>query len=197
MARAFGAGEGQIPEGDDVPLDVVQGEPALETGDLDVVEGVARLGHKAVFHPLPPACKVYLGRRVGLFDGSRDGQSRVDMSGSAAGCDQYTHGDLLLIWMCSISHVGVEPDGVVRLFFFPLFPLGRGDSSPLEAGALAAPADVYHHAHLGQQQDEAGAPEEKKGQRDAGVGQGVGDDRDVADTCHAIWAMMPMPTSVQ
>ena len=35
----FRAGEGQVPEGDDVPLDVVQGEPALETGDLDVVEG--------------------------------------------------------------------------------------------------------------------------------------------------------------
>ena len=83
----FRAGEGQVPKGDDVPLDVVQGEPALETGDLDVVEGVARLGHKAVFHALLPACKVYLGGRVGLFDGSRDGQSRVDMSGSSAGCD--------------------------------------------------------------------------------------------------------------
>ena len=159
----FRAGEGQVPEGDDVPLDVVQGELTLETGDLDVVEGVARLGHEAVFHPLLPACKVYLGGRVGLFDGSRDGQSRVDMSGSAAGCDQYTHGDFLLIWMCSISHVGVEPDGVVGLFFFPLFPLGA-EILPLEAGALAAPADVYHHAHLGQQQDEAGAAGGEEGQ---------------------------------
>ena len=51
----------------------------------------------------------------------------------------------------------------------------------LEAGALAAPADVYHHAHLGQQQDEAGAAGGEEGQRDAGVGQGVGDDRDVAE----------------
>ena len=32
--------------------------PALETGDLDVVEGVARLGHKAVFHALFPACTI-------------------------------------------------------------------------------------------------------------------------------------------
>ena len=78
------------------------------------------------------------------------------MAGSSAGCDKYTHGDFLLIWMCSISHVGVEPDGVVGLFFFSLFPLGA-EILPFKAGALAAPADVYHHAHLGQQQDEAGS----------------------------------------
>ena len=41
---------------------------------------------------------------------------------------------------------------LIGLFFFPLFPQGA-EILPLEAGALAAPADVYHHAHLGQQQE--------------------------------------------
>ena len=81
-------------------------------------------------------------------------------------------------------------------FFFPLFPQGAEILS-LEAGALAAPADVYHHAHLGQQQDEAGAAGGEEGQRDAGVGRVLVTTAMLQNTCHAIWAMMPMPTSVQ
>ena len=74
------------------------------------------------------------------------------MSGSSAGCDKYTHGDFLLIWICSISHVGVEPDGVIGLFFFPLFPQGA-EILPFKAGALATWLMLIRH--LGQQQDEA------------------------------------------
>ena len=46
---------------------------------------------------------------------------------------------------------------------------------------LAVAANVDHDAHLGQQQDQAGAAGGEEGQRDAGVGQGVGHDRDVAE----------------
>ena len=74
-------------------LDVVQAELALKTGDLDMVEGVARLCYQTVLHALLTACKVDLGGRVGLFQSTGNGQCRVDMSGSAAGCDENTHGD--------------------------------------------------------------------------------------------------------
>ena len=45
----------------------------------------------------------------------------------------------------------------------PLFPQGA-EILPFKAGALATSADVYHHAHLGQQQDEAGAAGGEEGQ---------------------------------
>ena len=118
------------------------------------------------------------------------------MSGSAAGCDQYTHGDLLLIWMCSISHVGVEPDGVIGLFFFPLFPQGA-EILPFKAGALATSADVYHHAHLASSRMRLVPPEEKKGSEMPVLGRVLVTTAMLQNTCHAIWAMMPMPTSVQ
>ena len=60
----LGAGKGQIPQGDDVAPDVVQRQSALETGDLDVVERIARLTHQTVLHALPAAGKVDLGRRI-------------------------------------------------------------------------------------------------------------------------------------
>ena len=66
---------------------------ALEAGDLDVVEGVARLCDQTVLHALLTACKVDLGGRVGLFQSTGNGQCGIDMSGSAAGCDENTHGD--------------------------------------------------------------------------------------------------------
>ena len=154
------AGKSQIPEGDEVPSDVVEGELPLEAGDLDVVEGIACLCHEAVFHPLLPACKMDLCGGVGFFDGSRDGQSRVDVSGRTAGCDEYTHDDFLL--ERSEAHIGSEYNGVIRSLFL-LLPQGAA-VFPLEAGALAAPADVDHHAHLGQQQDEAGAAGREEGQ---------------------------------
>ena len=125
-----------------------------------MVEGVARLCHEAVLHPLLPACKMDLCGGVGFFDGSRDGQSRVDVSGRTAGCDEYTHDDFLL--ERSEAHIGSEYNGVIR-FLFLLLPQGAA-VFPLEAGALAAPADVDHHAHLGQQQDEAGAAGREEGQ---------------------------------
>ena len=86
-------GEGQIPQGDDVALDIVQAELTLEAGDLDVVEGVARLCYQTVLHALLTACKVDLGGRVGLFQSTGNGQCWVDMSGGAAGCNENTHGD--------------------------------------------------------------------------------------------------------
>ena len=89
----LGAGEGQIPQGNDVALDVVQAELALETSDLDMVEGVARLCDQTVLHALLAACKMDLGGGVGLFQRTGNGQCGVDMSGSAAGCDENTHGD--------------------------------------------------------------------------------------------------------
>ena len=60
---------------------------------------------------------------------------------------------------------------------------------PLLGRPLAVAADVHHHAHLGQQQDQTGAARREEGQADAGVGQGVGDHCDVAehlpgDLCH-------------
>ena len=85
------AGQGQIPQGDEVPLDVVERELPLEAGDLDVVEGVARLGHQPVFHSLFPAREVDLGAGVCFFQCTGNGQRGVDMAGRAAGCDQNTH----------------------------------------------------------------------------------------------------------
>ena len=86
-----GAGEGQIPQRDEVPLDVVQRELPLEACDLDVVEGIARLGHQTVLHPLFAAGKMDLGRRVCFFQCTGNGQCGVDMAGCAAGSDQNTH----------------------------------------------------------------------------------------------------------
>ena len=62
----------------------------------------------------------------------------------------------------SEAHIGSEYNGVIR-FLFLLLPQGAA-VFPLKAGALAAPADVDHHAHLGQQQDEAGAAGREEGQ---------------------------------
>ena len=87
------AGEGQIPQGNDIALDVVQAELALEAGDFDMVEGVTRLCDQTVLHALLTACKVDLGGRVSLFQSTGNGQCGVDMSGGAAGCNENTHGD--------------------------------------------------------------------------------------------------------
>ena len=92
-----GPREGQVPQGDDVPPDVVEREFALETRDLNVMERVARLGDQAVLHALFPACKMDLSGGVGFFQGTRNGQRRVDMAGRAAGSDQNFHTISLLI----------------------------------------------------------------------------------------------------
>ena len=57
---------------------------------------------------------------------------------------------------------------------------------PLLSRPLAVAADVHHHAHLGQQQDQTGAARREEGQADAGVGQGVRDWLYVEDHCKAI-----------
>ena len=96
------AGEGQIPEGDDIPLDIVQREFPLKTSDLNMMERVACLRYQTVLHALFPACEVDLCSRVCLFDGSGNGQRRVDVSGGAAGCDQYFHRSFLLLWLTPV-----------------------------------------------------------------------------------------------
>ena len=86
------------------------------------MERVARLGDQAVLHALFPACKMDLSGGVGFFQGTRNGQRRVDMAGRAAGSDQNFHTISLLIGplpfrlgiACRIQHDG---------FGFPLlFP---------------------------------------------------------------------------
>ena len=108
----LGAGKGQIPQGDDVAPDVVQRQSALETGDLDVVERIARLTHQTVLHALPAASKVDLGRRICLFDGTCNGKCRVDMAGSAAGSDQNSHDDSSSIISASGQVIGELPTGL-------------------------------------------------------------------------------------
>ena len=108
----LGAGECQIPQGNDVPLDIVQAQLPLKAGDLDVMEGIARLCDQTVLHALLPARKMDLGSGVGLFDGSRNGQSRVDMAGSAAGSDQNSHDDSSSIISASGQAIGELPTGL-------------------------------------------------------------------------------------
>ena len=52
---------------------------------------------------------------------------------------------------------------------------------PFQTGPFAVASDIDHNAHLGQQQNQAGAAGGEEGQRNAGVGQGVGDNGDVAE----------------
>ena len=108
----LGAREGQIPQRNDVALDVVQRQPALETGDLDMVEGIARLSYQTVLHALLAAGKVDLGRRVCLFDSTCNGKCRVDMAGSAAGSDQNSHDDSSSIISASGQAIGELPTGL-------------------------------------------------------------------------------------
>ena len=108
----LGAREGQIPQRNDVALDVVQRQPALETGDLDMVEGIARLSYQTVLHALLAAGKVDLGRRVCLFDSTCNGKCRVDMAGSAAGSDQNSHDNSSSIISASGQAIGELPTGL-------------------------------------------------------------------------------------
>ena len=108
----LGAGESKVPQGDDVSFDVVQRQLALKAGDLDVVEGVACLGHQTVLHALLAAGKVDLGRRVCLFDSTCNGKCRVDMAGSAAGSDQNSHDDSSSIISASGQAIGELPTGL-------------------------------------------------------------------------------------
>ena len=71
--------------------DVLGGELSLDAVDLDMVEGIARLGDQAVFHAFPAAGKVDLGVRPVGLDGSRDGKRRVDVAGGAAGGNEHAH----------------------------------------------------------------------------------------------------------
>ena len=87
----LGTGEGQIPQGNDIALDVVQAELALKPGDLDVVEGVARLCDQTVLHALLAAGKVDLGGGVCFFQGTCNGKCGVDMAGRTTGSNQNTH----------------------------------------------------------------------------------------------------------
>ncbi len=67
------------------------------------------------------------------------------------------------------------------VFFLALaLPLGVG-FLPFQTGPFAVASDIDHNAHLGQQQDQTGAAGGEEGQRNAGVGQGVGDNGDVAE----------------
>ena len=86
-----GAGQRQMPDGDDIAADVFQAEVALEAVDFDMVEGVTRLGDKSVLHPLPAARKVNFRRRVCGFQGTGDCQRGVDMTGCTAGSNENTH----------------------------------------------------------------------------------------------------------
>ena len=52
---------------------------------------------------------------------------------------------------------------------------------PFQTGPFAVASDIDHNAHLGQQQDQTGAAGGEEGQRNAGVGQGVRDNGDVAE----------------
>ena len=90
---AAGAGprQGQVPYRYHVAHNVLGIQAALKAVDLDMVEGIARPCDETVFHPLPAACKVDLCFRGRLLQGAGNGQGRVDMPGSTAGCDQYTH----------------------------------------------------------------------------------------------------------
>ena len=86
-----GTGQRQMPQGNDVAHDVLGVQAALKAVDLDVMEGIPGLRDKAVLHALAAAGKVDLGGRVGGFQGTGNGQRRVDMTGCTAGSNQNTH----------------------------------------------------------------------------------------------------------
>ena len=77
-----------------------------------------------------------------------------------------------------------------------LFLLGFARGAADRRHLRAVAPDVDHDAHLGHEQQQAGAARGEEGQADAGVGQGVGDDGHVAEHLPATWAMMPTPTRV-
>ena len=79
------AGQRQMPDGYDVAANVFQAQMALEAVDLNVMEGVACLGDKAVLHPLAAARKVDLRRRVRGLQGTGNRQRRIDVTGCTAG----------------------------------------------------------------------------------------------------------------
>ena len=60
------------------------------------------------------------------------------------------------------------------------FPLSAG-LFPLLCGAFSVAPDVDHDAHFCQQQHQAGAAGREERQTDTGIGDGVGDDRNVAE----------------
>ena len=80
-----------MPQGHDVAHNVLGIQAALEAVDLDMVEGVACLGDKAVLHAFTAAGKVDLSGRLGRFQGTGNRQRRVDMAGRTTGSNQNTH----------------------------------------------------------------------------------------------------------
>ena len=90
------AAQRQVPKGNQVPRDVLRRQAALDAVHLDGMERITRLGDKAVLHSLLPSGEVYLRVRMAFFQRARNGERRVDVSGCAAGGDQYTHRYLLL-----------------------------------------------------------------------------------------------------
>ena len=68
---------------------------------------------------------------------------------------------------------------------------------PLLRCPLAVAANVHHYAHLCQQQNQAGPPEEKKGRLMPVLGKVLVTTAMLQNTCHAICAIMPIPTMVQ
>ena len=69
--------------------------------------------------------------------------------------------------------------------------------SPLLGRSFSVAPNVHHHAHFCQQQDQAGPPDEKKGRLMPVFGMVLVTTAMLQNTCHAICAIMPMPTMVQ
>lgn len=76
------------------------------------------------------------------------------------------------------------------------FPLGT-HLLPLLRYPLAVAAYVHHHAHFCQQQDQTGAAGRENGRLMPVFGMVLVTTAMLQNTCHAICAMMPMPTMVQ
>ena len=91
-----GAGQRQMVQGHEIATDILHTQLALKAVDFNVVEGIARLGDKAVLHAFPASGKMDLGGGVRLFQRSCDGKRRVDMTGSTAGSNENTHNECLL-----------------------------------------------------------------------------------------------------
>lgn len=191
----------------------MQAELALEAGDLDVVEGVARLCDQTVLHALLTACKVDLGGRVGFFKAPAMASAGLICPAvppaamrtrmvippyKRPACGRA--GLRFVLLFCTGCAGRSQVNGLAGKLCFPLgaggLPLGT-HLLPLLRCPLAVASNVHHHAHLCQQQDQAGTAGGEERQADAGVGQGVGDHGDVAEHLHAICAIMPIPTMVQ
>ena len=73
--RAARSADGQMPQRDQVAPDIVERQLALKAVDLDVMEGIARLGDQAVLHPLTPAGEMNLRGGIGCLQGRRQWQA--------------------------------------------------------------------------------------------------------------------------